>query len=165
MTSCAAEQRESSAEVLGRMDAIEKHYSAIREAASPRFLRLPCPAHEGTSPNLVLRLNGEKILAKCLSRDCSVIDIAFAILDATGVSIWDSKAEALGDVEITLEDVQKTIEVQAGVIGEMHREVGELNLLVNNLLERQQGIFKAANTSDDFSDFVGKMSEAERIWS
>ena len=50
-------------------------------------LRIPCPAHGGTDPNLALWVGGDAIAAKCHSADCSYADIAMAILARYGISI------------------------------------------------------------------------------
>ena len=50
-------------------------------------LRIPCPAHGGTNPNLALWVNDGGIAARCHSAGCSYADIAAAILDRYGTSI------------------------------------------------------------------------------
>ena len=42
-------------------------------------LRIPCPAHGGTNPNLELRVAGDLISANCFSQGCSYREIAQAI--------------------------------------------------------------------------------------
>ena len=54
---------------------------------SGRYLRIPCPAHGGTNPNLALWANDDGIGAKCHSAGCSYADIAAAIQQHYGVSI------------------------------------------------------------------------------
>ena len=50
-------------------------------------LRIPCPAHGGTNPNLELRVAGDLISANCFSQGCSYKDIAQAIEAKFGISI------------------------------------------------------------------------------
>ena len=50
-------------------------------------LRIPCPAHGGTNPNLELRVAGDLISANCFSQGCSYRDIARAIEAKFGISI------------------------------------------------------------------------------
>ena len=54
---------------------------------SSGYLRIPCPAHGGTNPNLALWVNGDGIGAKCHSTGCSYAEIAWAIRDRYGTSI------------------------------------------------------------------------------
>ena len=51
------------------------------------YLRIPCPAHGGTDPNLSLWVNDDGIAARCHSAGCSYADIAMAILARYGISI------------------------------------------------------------------------------
>ena len=53
-------------------------------------LRIPCPAHGGTNPNLALWVN-DGIAARCHSAGCSYRDIALAIEDRYGISIGRGK--------------------------------------------------------------------------
>ena len=53
---------------------------------SSGYLRIPCPAHSGTNPNLALWVN-QGIAARCHSAGCSYADIAAAIEDRYGISI------------------------------------------------------------------------------
>ena len=48
---------------------------------SSGYLRIPCPAHGGTNPNLALWVNDDGIAARCHSAGCSYADIAKAIED------------------------------------------------------------------------------------
>ena len=50
-------------------------------------LRIPCPAHSGTNPNLELKVAGDRISAVCFSQGCSYRDIAQAIEAQFGISI------------------------------------------------------------------------------
>ena len=54
---------------------------------SSGYLRIPCPAHDGTNSNLALWVNGDGIAARCHSAGCSYADIAKAIEDRYGISI------------------------------------------------------------------------------
>ena len=54
---------------------------------SSGYLRIPCPAHGGTNPNLALWVNQGGIAARCHSACCSYADIAKAIEDRYGTSI------------------------------------------------------------------------------
>ena len=51
------------------------------------YLRIPCPAHGGTDPNLSLWVNDDGIAARCHSAGCSYADIARAIETRYGISI------------------------------------------------------------------------------
>ena len=55
--------------------------------------RMRCPAHSGANANLVLKLDGDKVLAKCWSAACTFAEIAQAIVDQTGLSIWIQKPD------------------------------------------------------------------------
>ena len=59
------------------------------------YLRIPCPAHGGTNPNLELRVasTGDRISAVCFSQGCSYRDIAQAIEAKYGISIGRSRNE------------------------------------------------------------------------
>ena len=59
----------------------------INSRISSGYLRIPCPAHSGTNPNLALWVNDGGIAARCHSAGCSYADIAAAILDRYGTSI------------------------------------------------------------------------------
>ena len=50
-------------------------------------IRIPCPAHGGTNPNLELRVAGDRISAICFSQGCSYREIAQAIEAKFGISI------------------------------------------------------------------------------
>ena len=50
-------------------------------------LRIPCPAHGGTNPNLELKVAGDRISAVCFSQSCSYREIAQATLAKFGISI------------------------------------------------------------------------------
>ena len=50
-------------------------------------LRIPCPAHGGTNPNLELRADDDRISAVCYSQGCSYREIALAIEARYGISI------------------------------------------------------------------------------
>ena len=50
-------------------------------------LRIPCPAHGGTNPNLELKVAGARISAVCFSQGCSYREIAQAIEAKFGISI------------------------------------------------------------------------------
>ena len=50
-------------------------------------LRIPCPAHGGTNPNLELKVASDRISAVCFSQGCSYRDIAQAIEAKFGISI------------------------------------------------------------------------------
>ena len=64
------------------------HLAALTNSRISRgYLRIPCPAHGGTNPNLALWVNGDGIAARCHSAGCSYADIARATLDRYGVSI------------------------------------------------------------------------------
>ena len=64
------------------------HLAALANARITRSrLRIPCPAHGGTNPNLELTVAGERISAVCYSQACSYKDIALAIEDRYGISI------------------------------------------------------------------------------
>ena len=51
------------------------------------YLRIPCPAHGGTDPNLALWVNDGGIAARCHSAGCAYADIAMAIETRYGISI------------------------------------------------------------------------------
>ena len=64
------------------------HLAALTNSRISRgYLRIPCPAHGGTNPNLALWANGDGIAARCHSAGCSYADIARATLDRYGISI------------------------------------------------------------------------------
>ena len=64
------------------------HLAALTSSRiSSGYLRIPCPAHGGTNPNLALWVNDGGIAARCHSAGCSYADIAAAILDRYGTSI------------------------------------------------------------------------------
>ena len=50
-------------------------------------LRIPCPAHGGTNPNLELKVTDDRISAICFSQGCSYGEIAQAIEAQFGISI------------------------------------------------------------------------------
>ena len=54
-------------------------------------LRIPCPAHGGTNPNLELKVAGDRIAAVCFSQGCSYREIALAIEAQYGISIGRSQ--------------------------------------------------------------------------
>ena len=54
---------------------------------SSGYLRIPCPVHGGTNPNLALWVNDDGIAARCHSAGCSYADIAAAIETRYGISI------------------------------------------------------------------------------
>ena len=53
-------------------------------------LRIPCPAHGGTNPNLELKVAGDRISAVCYSQGCSYRELALAIEARYGISIGRS---------------------------------------------------------------------------
>ena len=64
------------------------HLAALTNSRISRgYLRIPCPAHGGTNPNLALWVNDDGIAARCHSAGCSYADIARATLDRYGISI------------------------------------------------------------------------------
>ena len=64
------------------------HLAALTQSRITRDrLRIPCPAHGGTNPNLALWVNQGGIAARCHSAGCSYADIAKAIEDRYGISI------------------------------------------------------------------------------
>ena len=64
------------------------HLAALTQSRITRDrLRIPCPAHGGTNPNLALWVNQGGIAACCHSAGCSYADIAKAIEDHYGISI------------------------------------------------------------------------------
>ena len=64
------------------------HLAALTQSRiSSGYLRIPCPAHSGTNPNLALWVNNDGIAARCHSAGCSYADIAAAIQDRYGTSI------------------------------------------------------------------------------
>ena len=64
------------------------HLAALTNSRTSRgYLRIPCPAHGGTNPNLALWVNDDGIAARCHSAGCSYADIARATLDRYGISI------------------------------------------------------------------------------
>ena len=64
------------------------HLAALTSSRiSSGRIRIPCPAHGGTNPNLALWVNGDGIAARCHSAGCSYADIAKAIEDRYGISI------------------------------------------------------------------------------
>ena len=64
------------------------HLAALTSSRiSSGRIRIPCPAHGGTNPNLALWVNGDGIAARCHSAGCSYADIARATLDRYGISI------------------------------------------------------------------------------
>ena len=63
------------------------HLAALTSSRiSSGYLRIPCPAHGGTNPNLALWVN-DGIAARCHSAGCSYTDIARAIEDRYGIAI------------------------------------------------------------------------------
>ena len=53
------------------------HLAALTQSRiSNGYLRIPCPAHGGTNPNLALWVNDDGIAARCHSAGCSYADIA-----------------------------------------------------------------------------------------
>ena len=65
-----------------------EHLAVLANARrTGRYLRIPCPAHGGTNPNLALWVNDDSIGAKCHSAGCSYADITNAIADRFGISI------------------------------------------------------------------------------
>ena len=64
------------------------HLAALTSSRiSSGRLRIPCPAHGGTNPNLALWVNDDGIAARCHSASCSYVDIATAIETRYGISI------------------------------------------------------------------------------
>ena len=64
------------------------HLAALTSSRiSSGRLRVPCPAHGGTNPNLALWVNDDGIAARCHSAGCSYADIAAAIKTRYGISI------------------------------------------------------------------------------
>ena len=64
------------------------HLAALTQSRITRDrLRIPCPAHGGTNPNLELKVAGNRISAVCFSQGCSYRDIAQATLAKFGISI------------------------------------------------------------------------------
>ena len=64
------------------------HLAALTQSRITRDrLRIPCPAHDGTNPNLELKVAGNRISATCFSQGCSYRDIAQATLAKFGISI------------------------------------------------------------------------------
>ena len=64
------------------------HLAALTQSRiSSGYLRIPCPAHDGTNSNLALWVNQGGIAARCHSAGCSYADIAKAIEDRYGISI------------------------------------------------------------------------------
>ena len=64
------------------------HLAALTNCRiSSGYLRIPCPAHDGTNSNLALWVNQAGIAARCHSAGCSYADIAKAIEDHYGISI------------------------------------------------------------------------------
>ena len=64
------------------------HLAALTQSRiSSGYLRVPCPAHDGTNSNLAIWVNGDGIAARCHSAGCSYADIAKAIEDRYGISI------------------------------------------------------------------------------
>ena len=64
------------------------HLAALTQSRiSSGYLRIPCPAHSGTNPNLALWVNGDGIAARCHSAGCSYADVARATLGRYGISI------------------------------------------------------------------------------
>ena len=64
------------------------HLAALTQSRiSSGYLRIPCPAHDGTNSNLAIWVNGDGIAARCHSAGCSYADIAKAIEDRYGISI------------------------------------------------------------------------------
>ena len=73
----------------GRMTTrIFDHLAALTNSRiSSGYLRIPCPAHGGTNPNLSLWIGDDAIAARCHSAGCSYADIAMAIETRYGISI------------------------------------------------------------------------------
>ena len=64
------------------------HLAALTNCRiSSGYLRIPCPAHDGTNSNLALWVNQGGIAARCHSAGCSYRDIAQAIEAKFGISI------------------------------------------------------------------------------
>ena len=73
---------------FGHPQARFDHLAALTSSRiSSGYLRIPCPAHGGTNPNLSLWVNDDGIAAKCHSAGCSYADIAMAIETRYGISI------------------------------------------------------------------------------
>ena len=71
-----------------------EHLAAMANARrTGRYLRIPCPAHGGTNPNLALWVDGDSIGAKGHSAGCSYPDITAPIADRFGLSIARSQHE------------------------------------------------------------------------
>ena len=64
------------------------HLAALTNSRiSSGRIRIPCPTHGGTNPNLALWVNDGGIAARCHSAGCSYADIAAAIETRYGISI------------------------------------------------------------------------------
>ena len=73
---------------FGHPQARFDHLAALTNCRITRgYLRIPCPAHGGTDPNLSLWVGEDAIAAKCHSAGCAYADIAIAILARYGISI------------------------------------------------------------------------------
>ena len=73
---------------FGHPQARFDHLAALTSSRiSSGYLRIPCPAHGGTNPNLTLWVNDDGIAARCHSAGCAYADIAMAILARYGISI------------------------------------------------------------------------------
>ena len=65
-----------------------EHLAALTSSRiSSGRLRIPCPAHGGTNPNLALWVNDDGIAARCHSTGCSYADIAAAVHHHYGIAI------------------------------------------------------------------------------
>ena len=85
------------------------HLAALTSSRiSMGHLRIPCPAHGGTNPNLALWVNDGGIAARCHSAGCSYADIAAAILARYGTSI--NRREYQGSPSPTAASARRTPE-------------------------------------------------------
>ena len=85
------------------------HLAALTQSRiSSGYLRIPCPAHGGTNPNLALWVNDGGIAARCHSAGCSYADIAAAILARYGTSI--NRREYQGSPSPTAASARRTPE-------------------------------------------------------
>ena len=73
-------------DACSRLEAIAHHYGVTVRGNGAR---IPCPAHQGTDPNLALYVGYKDYVgAYCHSRRCEFKAIAKAISEATGVSLY-----------------------------------------------------------------------------
>ena len=87
------------------------HLAALTQSRISRgYLRIPCPAHGGTNPNLSLWVNDDGIAARCHSAGCAYADIAMAIETRYGISINPRRYDTTTTVATKVTNIRQTPE-------------------------------------------------------